>query len=89
MSRLAAAIALWMAFVFVAWNVIYDRYVAVSALEFTREQIQRHQRGDALTSIHDAFSPRVGEAAWRATMWVAPLVLGGAVSIYVTFRRAQ
>jgi len=89
MNRLSVAIALWAAFAFVTWNVIYDRYVAVSAVEFTRQQVLSYERGEPLTSIPDGFTPRVRDAAWRATLLVTPIVAGGAIAIYMTFRRAQ
>jgi hypothetical protein len=87
MSRLSAAIVLWALFVFVAWNVIYDRYVAIAAVDFTRQQILAHERGASLTSIHEGFSPRVRDAAWRASLFVSPIAIVGGVAIYMTFRR--
>ena len=86
MSRLALAISLWAAFVLITWNVIYDRYVAVSAVEFTRQQILAYERGAQVTSIHEGFSPRVREAAWRASLLVSPIVAVGGIAIYFTFR---
>jgi hypothetical protein len=85
-ARVGVAIALWLTFVFVAWNVIYDRYVAISAVEFTRQQILRQQRGEPTTSIHTGFSPSVGDAAWRASLWMTPVLAGGCVCLYFTFR---
>jgi len=80
-------IALWIAFVFVTWNVIFDRHVANAAVEFTREQIVRYQQGRPTTSIDVGFSPRVRDAAWRASLWTSPIVVAGALSIYFGFRR--
>jgi hypothetical protein len=89
MSRLAVAMAVWIAFVFVAWNVLYDRYVAVSAVQFTREQILHHQRGEPVVPIHVGFSPQVGDAARRASLWMSPVVAIGTCAIYFTFRRTR
>ena len=89
MSRLAVAMAVWIAFVFVAWNVLYDRYVAISAVQFTREQILRDQRGEPVTPIHDGFSPQVSAAARRASLWMSPVAVAGALTIYFTFRRSR
>lgn len=89
MTRLSVVIALWAAFAFVTWNVLFDRYVMTAAVEFTREQVVRHQRREALTSIHDGFTPRVHDAAQQASLRVAPLVLVGAASIFVSFRRVR
>jgi hypothetical protein len=89
MTRIAVAMALWLAFAFVVWNVVFDRYVSVAAVEFTRQQIVGHQRGDAVTSIHAGFSPHVRHAAWKASLWVSPVLVGGAVAVYFTARRSR
>ena len=85
--RRGVAIALWIAFAFVTWNVIFDRHVANAAVTFTREQIVRYQQGYATTPIEVGFSPRVKDAAWRASLWTSPILVAGALSIYFGFRR--
>ncbi len=85
--RRGVVIALWVAFAFVTWNVIFDRHVANAAVEFTREQIVRHQQGKATIPIDVGFSPRVSDAAWRASLWTSPILVAGALSMYFGFRR--
>jgi hypothetical protein len=89
MTRRAVVATLWAVFAFVAWNVIFDRQVDVAAVEFTRDQILRHHSGATLISIHDGFSPRVREAALRATLWVVPILLVGALTVVIPFRRVR
>lgn len=89
MTRRGAAVALWLAFVFVAWNVAYDRRVAMAAAEFTHEQVLRSQRGEAVTPIHTGFSPRVGEAARFASVVVTPLLIAGSLVLFWSFRRSS
>jgi hypothetical protein len=89
MNRLTVAIALWTAFAFVTWNVVYDRYLALAAVEFTRQQILAYERGGPLTSLHESFRPRVREAAWRASLLVSPVTIVGAAAIFLAFRRKQ
>lgn len=89
MTRPGVVIALWGAFVFVAWNVIYDQLVWTAATDFTRAQVLHYQAGRAVTSIHDGFSPRIGEAAWRASLWTLPIVAAGAVAVFFSFRRVR
>lgn len=77
------ALALWAAFAFVTWNVVFDRHVYVAAVQFTQEQIQRHQRGEQVSSIEDAFAPQLGHAAARATIWGgAVLALGVLLTVF-------
>jgi hypothetical protein len=89
MTYRAVVVALWGAFAFVAWNVIFDQLVWTAATEFTREQITRHQSGQTVTSIHAGFSPRVGDAALQASLLTLPIVAAGAASIYFAFRRER
>ena len=89
MTRIALVAALWAAFAFVTWNVIFDRHVMASAVEFTRDQVLRHQNGEVLIPIHEGFSPHVRAAALRATLWVAPIIMVGALTIVLTSRRLR
>ncbi len=89
MMRLGVVAALWAVFALVTWNVIFDRYVMVSAVEFTRDQIVRSQSGAALISIHEEFSPRVRHAAVRAILGVVPVIAAAALTLFLTFRRGR
>ena len=75
------AIALWMTFAFVTWNVVFDRAVADAAVEFSRGQIVRYQHGESLLSIDAAFRPRVRRAALIASAWSVPVVVLGAFAV--------
>ena len=68
----------WAAFAFVTWNVVFDRQVYLAAVEFTQQQVERYQRGEAVSSIDAVFSPRVREAAWRASAWGGAVLAVGA-----------
>ncbi len=87
MSRFGVVAVLWLACVGVVWHVVFDRYVATAALEFTREQVVRYQSGEAPTGIHAGFSPRVSDAAWHASLWVSPIVAAGALASYLAYKR--
>jgi hypothetical protein len=89
MTPRRVAILLWLVFVAVAWNVIFDRLVWTAATDFTREQVVRRQAGDSLISIHEGFSPQVRQAALRASLWTLPLFAGGAAAIFISFRRGR
>ena len=89
MTRPAVVVGLWLAFAFVSWNVMFDRFVWIAATEFTQDQIVRQRRGEALTSIHDGFSPRVRDAALQASLWTAPIVAAGVVALYLSVRRVR
>jgi hypothetical protein len=82
MNRSGVIIALWLAFAFVAWNVVYDRQVRRAAVEFAREQVSIHQQGGTPASLHAGFSPRVREAALYASLWVSPILVAGALALY-------
>ena len=89
MARVGIVAALWAAFAFVTWNVLFDRQVQVAAVAFTRDQILRSQNGATLISIHDGFSPSVSDAARQATLGVLPIIAVGALTTLVSFRRLR
>jgi hypothetical protein len=70
---------LWVIVAFVTWNVVFDREVAVAAIEFTREQILRYDQGEPVRTIEGVFRPQVGRAALVATVSSALVVGGGLV----------
>ncbi|HXG89979.1 MAG TPA: hypothetical protein VNJ02_16750 [Vicinamibacterales bacterium] len=73
-------IVLWLAFAWVAWNVVFDHGVTAGAIEFTRQQVVRHQRGEAVALIEEAYAPRVRAAAMNASLAAtAILAIGAAV----------
>jgi hypothetical protein len=89
-GRRRVALIVWAAFAFVTWNVVFDRQVYLAAVEFTQQQIERYQRGDPVASIDDAFSPRVGHAARRASVWGgAVLAAGAAVAAFAARERPK
>jgi hypothetical protein len=89
MARAGVVAALWAAFAFVTWNVMFDRHIYVAAVEYTRDQVLRSQNDAPLISIHDGFSPRVGAAARQATLWVLPILGVGALMTFLSFRRLR
>jgi hypothetical protein len=89
MTRVGLVAALWAAFAFVTWNVIFDQRVHLAAEEFTREQVVRYQNRTTTISIHEGFSPRVRDAALHATLWVVPILGVGAVTTFVSFRQVR
>ena len=77
---------LWLLAAFVTWNVVFDREVAVAAIEFTREQILRYDRGEPVRTIEAAFWPRVGHAAMLASGWASLVLVAGLIIVRVSRR---
>lgn len=75
--RLAAI--LWLALVVVTWNVVFDRAVWQAADVFTRDNIERHQRGEPLPTLAAAYRPHVRQAALLASAWASGVFVLGAV----------
>lgn len=73
------ALAIWAACALVTWNVVFDRHVSLAAVRFTQQQIERHQRGERVSTIDEAFSPRVRDAALEASVWGAAVLATGLV----------
>ncbi len=81
------AIALWITFAFVTWNVVFDRGVADAAVELSRDQIVRYQQGAPVGSIDIRFRPRVRQAAVTATLYSGVVLLCGVGALMLADRR--
>lgn len=75
------AIGLLLALAFVTWNVVFDRSVWLAAAAFTRDNVERHQRGETVPTIEAGYRPQVRQAALRASAWAAGVLVLGAVAI--------
>ena len=82
-------IACWILCAFVAWNVAFDREVAVAGSEFARQQIISYQQGQPVRTIEQAFIPRVHAAALMATGWAVLVAAIGAAVIAFGARRTR
>lgn len=83
------AVGLWLALAFVTWNVVFDRAVWQAAARFTRENVERHERGAPLPTINEAYRPAVPQAAWSASAWAGGVLVVGAVAINAAGRRRR
>jgi hypothetical protein len=81
------ALILWAAFAFVTWNVVFDRQVYLAAVQFTQQQIDRHQRGEPAGSIASEFRPRLGDAARFASLCGASVLIAGVALTWLADRR--
>ena len=81
MRRVRLALILWLVFAFVTWNVVFDRAVADAGVQFTRDQILRHQQGAPVESIALGFSPHVGRAALKASLYAGIVLACGGFAL--------
>ena len=83
------ALIVWAGLAFVTWNVVFDRQVYVAGVQFTRQQVERHQQGAAVTTLEAGFRPRVREAVGRASLWSGAVLAVGILLVTVADRRAR
>jgi hypothetical protein len=88
-SARKVALILWATFALVTWNVAFDRQVYLTGFQFTKEQIQRHQRGEQVSSIEEAFTPELGRAALRASIWGGAVLVAGLLLTALAGRRTR
>jgi hypothetical protein len=81
------ALTFWAACAVVTGTVVFDRQVYLSSVRYTQQQIQRHERGEQVSSIEEAFMPELAAAARSASLWGgAVLAAGIALTMAVTRR---
>jgi hypothetical protein len=83
------AVALWLALTIVTWNVVFDREVWTAAERFTRDNVERYQRGEAVPTINEAYRPSIRIAARRASLWAGGVLVLGAVAMVVGGRSSR
>jgi hypothetical protein len=83
-DRRRAAVALWIAWIVVVWNVVFDRVLIEAGREYVRVAMAAAQGTGPYTRIDDYMRPAVPRALTLATAAAALIVLVGAAA----FRRA-
>jgi hypothetical protein len=81
MSGKRLAIGLWLALAFVTWNVVFERQVSLASARFTRDNVERHLRGDEVPTLDAAYRPHVRVAAQSASLWAGGVLAAGAVTL--------
>jgi hypothetical protein len=81
MKRVRLAVVLWLIFVFVTWNVVFDRAVADAGLQFTRDQILSYQQGASVDSIAAGFTPHLRRAALKASVYAGIVLACGGLAL--------
>jgi hypothetical protein len=82
-----AAVLAWLAFAFVAWNVMFDRGNYVAGVQFAQTSIELHQQGRQPLTIADGYQPLVRASAARATLGAAVILVAGLALIFLTSTR--
>lgn len=83
----ALAVALWVAFGFAVFSVVFDWHTRMAGFAFVEDQQARRAEGRPLVTIEDGFRPLVGEAARRAAGWMALVTAAGVTGVALTARR--
>src|SRR5688500_6207811 len=87
MKHRVLAVALWMTFAFVTWNVVFGRGVTLGAIRFTREQIVRYDQRTAVAPVDSGFRPYVRQAALEASAYAGAVLLCGGLVMFVGRQR--
>jgi hypothetical protein len=76
-SKLRWALGLWLVLAAIVFMVRFDWQTREAAHQFAAEQLARHERGLATTTINDGFRPRVRAEARRAALWSGLILVTG------------
>ena len=82
------ALALWIAWAIVVWNVVFDRVIVVAGREYVVAAI-RAARSGAFLNMDDWMRPAVTRGLWTATAAASAILLMAAVLIRVSTRVAR
>src|SRR5262249_45431116 len=80
------AVALWLVWAFVVWNVVFDRVLVLAGRRYVYDAAIAADAGHYLL-IADVMPAAVARGAWLATASAAGLLLIGLAAILVATRR--
>lgn len=82
------AIALWIIWAIVVWNVVFDRVVVVAGRAYLRAAAGAAQAGGPYARIDDWMRPAVVSGVWTATAAAAFILLLGFLVLRVATPRS-
>jgi hypothetical protein len=86
-SRAArVAVALWVAWAVVVWNVVFDHVIVVAGRDYLNAAGIAAAGSGAYARIDDWMRPAVGRALWTATAAGAAILVIGLVSVRLAAR---
>ena len=85
--KIRLALALWVAFAAVVWNVVFDRVLVLAGRRYVYEAATAAQSGGRYMLINDSMRPAVGRAFSTATTAAGAILAFGIVSIGLAARR--
>jgi hypothetical protein len=81
MTKSRWALGLWLLLAVVVFNVTFDWEARMGAHAFVRSQTLRHQQGQPLLTINDAYRPMVRQAALHSSIWLVVIAVGGSAAV--------
>jgi len=87
MSRARLAVALWVTFAVVAWNVAFDQVLVFAGRETVGAAFAAARAGGPYIHLDDWMRPALWRALWIATAIALAILLAGMSAIRATVRR--
>jgi hypothetical protein len=88
MNRSRLAIALWLVWAVVVWNVVFDRVLIEAGREYVRTAMAAANGPGPYARIDDRMLPAVTQALVAASAAAGVIVLVGLAAVRVASRRA-
>ena len=89
MTRPRVAVALWIVFAVVVWNVVFDRILVNAGREYVRSAMAAANGSGPYARIDERMRPALVRALGTASAAAAIVVLVGLVGIRVAMRRGR
>jgi hypothetical protein len=83
------ALALWIAWAVVVWNVVFDHVIVVSGREYLAAVAVAALRGGPYPRMDDWMRPGAARAAWIASASAASILASGVIAISYASKRAR
>jgi hypothetical protein len=83
------AVALWITFAIVVWNVIFDRVIVVAGRVYVRAAADSARHSGIYLRVDDWMRPAIVHGAWTASAVSVVILAAGLAAIRVASRRMR
>ena len=89
MSEIRLALALWVVWALVVWNVVFDHVIVVAGRDYLTAATAAASRGGPYLRIDDWMQPAVSRGFREASASAAAILAVGIVSVRLAIRRTS
>lgn len=85
--KVRVALALWLAFAVVVWNVVFDRLIVLAGRRYVHDAAESAAQRGVYLRVDDWMDSATANAAWTASLAAGAIAIVGVALVWVGARR--